>query len=181
MGLKSHLLIHVKKGKGLSLKEKYKKLLEPQKIHEKLGDLFEFFEDVIISLLTLLLFVLSIIAIFDLSKSLLSEDHTFMDFVPKFLYLFILAELFRLNIVYLTERIIDTSLIVKTTLIAVLREIIIKAPQLKFLDYIGVSVLLAVLALTYYIPKYVFKKERKFGIRKRRVINKRDNKKQSSD
>ena len=159
----------------MSLKEKYKKLLEPQKIHEKLGDLFEFFEDVIISLLTLLLFILSIIAIVDLSQALISREYTFMDFVPKFLYLFILAELFRLNIVYLRERIIDTSLIVKTTLIAILREIIIKAPQLKFLDYLGVSVLLAVLALTYYIPKYVLKKEKsyKFKTSFKKKISKR--------
>ncbi|GAB6073048.1 hypothetical protein JCM14244_14250 [Venenivibrio stagnispumantis] len=51
-------------------------------------------------------------------------------------------------IVYLSERRIDTSLIVKTTLIAILREIIIKAPTFHLPEYIGVSILLSVLGLT---------------------------------
>ncbi len=120
------------------VKKETKKLLEPNKLHEKLGDLFEFFEDSIIVLLTILLFALSLIAIYDLTLAIFSHEYTFMDLIPKVLYLFILAELFRLNIVYLNQRIIDTSLIVKTTLIAILREIIIKAPSLKFYDYIGI-------------------------------------------
>jgi uncharacterized membrane protein (DUF373 family) len=120
------------------VKRETKKLLEPNKLHEKLGDLFEFFEDSIIVLLTILLFALSLMAIYDLTLAIFSHKYTFMDLIPKVLYLFILAELFRLNIVYLTQRIIDTSLIVKTTLIAILREIIIKAPSLKFYDYIGI-------------------------------------------
>lgn len=151
--------------------DKLKNLLEPHKLHDKLGDLFEFFEDFIIVLLTLLLFILSIIAIYDLGYAVFSYKYTFMDLIPKFLYLFILAELFRLNIVYLTERIIDTSLIVKTTLIAILREVIIKAPSLKFYDYLGLSILLAVLALTYYVPKYILKRD-KIKIKRERQIKK---------
>ena len=69
-------------------------------------------------------------------------------------------------IVYLTERRVDTSLIVKTTLIAVLREIIIKAPYLKFYDYIGISILLIVLGSMYYIPKYIFISEKDFRLKK---------------
>jgi uncharacterized membrane protein (DUF373 family) len=69
-------------------------------------------------------------------------------------------------IVYLTERRVDTSLIVKTTLIAVLREIIIKAPHLKFYDYLGVSILLIVLGSMYYIPKYIFISEKDFRLKK---------------
>jgi uncharacterized membrane protein (DUF373 family) len=69
-------------------------------------------------------------------------------------------------IVYLTERRVDTSLIVKTTLIAVLREIIIKAPYLKFYDYIGISILLIVLGSMHYIPKYIFISEKDFKLKK---------------
>ncbi|MGC9006793.1 MAG: phosphate-starvation-inducible PsiE family protein [Sulfurihydrogenibium sp.] len=153
--------------------EKLKNLLEPHKLHDKLGDLFEFFEDFIIVLLTLLLFILSMMAIYDLGLAVFSSKYSFMDLVPKFLYVFILAELFRLNIVYLQERIIDTSLIIKTTLIAVLRELIVKAPSLKLLEeYIGISILLTVLALSYYVPKYILKKGKKFSLGKRRNYKK---------
>jgi len=111
---------------------KFKDILKNQFLHEKLGDIFELFEDIIIVLLTVLLFILSINALFDIGLALFSEKYSFIELIPKFLYVFILTELFRLMIVYLTERRVDTSLIVKTTLIAVLREIIIKAPYLKF-------------------------------------------------
>ncbi|WP_297888357.1 phosphate-starvation-inducible PsiE family protein [Sulfurihydrogenibium sp.] len=147
-----------------------KRILEPHKLHQKLGDLFEFFEDLIIVILTIILFVLSLMALFDLGQATFSHKYSFMDLIPKFLYVFILAELFRLNIVYLTQRIIDTSLIVKTTLIAILREVIIKAPGLKFHDYLGLSILLGVLALIYYVPKFMKEKEKniKFRVRSRK-------------
>jgi len=145
---------------------KFKDILKGNFIHEKLGDIFELFEDIIIVLLTILLFILSINALFDIGSALFSEKYSFIELIPKFLYVFILTELFRLMIVYLTERRVDTSLIVKTTLIAVLREIIIKAPYLKFYDYIGISILLAVLGSMYYIPKYIFISEKDFKLKK---------------
>ena len=39
---------------------KFKDILKNQFLHEKLGDIFELFEDIIIVLLTVLLFILSI-------------------------------------------------------------------------------------------------------------------------
>lgn len=141
------------------MKEKWKKIVHPHQVHKKLGDSLEFFEDLIILALTAVIFYVSIIAIFDIIKIVLVKKAEFIDIIPKFLYLFILVELFRLLIVYLKERIVDTSLIVKTTLIAILREVIIKAPSFKFLDYVGASVLILILGLLYYVPKYVFKKE----------------------
>jgi uncharacterized membrane protein (DUF373 family) len=145
---------------------KFKDILKDHFLHEKLGDIFELFEDIIIVLLTVLLFILSINALFDIGLALFSEKYSFIELIPKFLYVFILTELFRLMIVYLTERRVDTSLIVKTTLIAVLREIIIKAPYLKFYDYIGISILLIVLGSMYYIPKYIFISEKDFRLKK---------------
>jgi uncharacterized membrane protein (DUF373 family) len=145
---------------------KFKDILKNQFLHEKLGDIFELFEDIIIVLLTVLLFILSINALYDIGLALFSEKYSFIELIPKFLYVFILTELFRLMIVYLTERRVDTSLIVKTTLIAVLREIIIKAPYLKFYDYIGISILLIVLGSMYYIPKYIFISEKDFRLKK---------------
>jgi uncharacterized membrane protein (DUF373 family) len=145
---------------------KFKDILKGQFLHEKLGDIFELFEDIIIVLLTVLLFILSINALYDIALALFSEKYSFIEIIPKFLYIFILTELFRLMIVYLTERRVDTSLIVKTTLIAVLREIIIKAPHLKFYDYLGISILLIVLGSMYYIPKYIFISEKDFRLKK---------------
>jgi uncharacterized membrane protein (DUF373 family) len=145
---------------------KFKDILKGQFLHEKLGDIFELFEDIIIVLLTVLLFILSINALYDIVLALFSEKYSFIEIIPKFLYIFILTELFRLMIVYLTERRVDTSLIVKTTLIAVLREIVIKAPHLKFYDYLGISILLIVLGSMYYIPKYIFISEKDFRLKK---------------
>ncbi|NPA54205.1 MAG: hypothetical protein GXO21_05995 [Aquificae bacterium] len=149
------------------MKDKLKFLLEPYKVHNKLGNSLEFLEDIIIFVLTILLFILSIFALFDIAASLFKEHIKFYDLIPKFLYIFILTELFRLMIVYLKERRVDTSLIVKTTLIAILREVIIKAPHFGLSEYVGVSVLLAVLGLMYYIPKYIFVSEEKFELRRK--------------
>ncbi|RUM57827.1 MAG: hypothetical protein DSY59_01125 [Persephonella sp.] len=147
--------------------EKQSTVLEPAKLHKKLGAILEFIEDLIVLVLTIFIFIISLVAIFDMGISLLKKDTKVYTLIAKFIYVFILIELFRLTIIYLKERRIDTSLMVKTTLIAVLREIIIKAPSFKLPEYIGVSVLTTTLALMYYIPKYIFISESKFELRER--------------
>ncbi|WP_456382304.1 phosphate-starvation-inducible PsiE family protein [Persephonella sp.] len=147
------------------IRKKFKDLTEPHKIHQKLGNFLEFLEDIIVLILLILLFVLSILALYDIYLALTEVKTKVYDLIPKFIYLFILIELFRLTIVYLKERRIDTSLIVKTTLIAVLREIIIKAPHFKPMDYVGIGFLTLILALMYYVPKYIFVSEAEFEIK----------------
>ncbi|MEJ5173255.1 MAG: phosphate-starvation-inducible PsiE family protein [Hydrogenothermaceae bacterium] len=144
-----------------------KKILEANYLGKKLGDIFELFEDFVIVILSILLFYLSLVALYDIGYAIYDSKATFIELIPKFLYIFILVELFRLMIVYLTERRIDTSMVVKTTLIAILREVIIKAPHLKFEDYLGVSVLIAVLGSMYYIPKVIFYSEKDFALKQR--------------
>jgi uncharacterized membrane protein (DUF373 family) len=134
-----------------------KKFLKPQAIHGKIGDLLETLEEIIVFILTILLLILSLRALYDIAVDLFVTDISFISLIPKFIYVFILIELFRLMIVYLLERRLDTALIIKTTLIAILRETIIKAPHLTLPDYIGLSLLLIVLSSMYYIPKYAFK------------------------
>ncbi|NPA57894.1 MAG: phosphate-starvation-inducible PsiE family protein [Aquificae bacterium] len=148
-------------------KRKFRDLTEPHKIHQKLGNFLEFLEDIIVLILLMLLFVLSIFALYDIYLALVKVKTKVYDLIPKFIYLFILIELFRLTIVYLKERRIDTSLIVKTTLIAVLREIIIKAPHFQPLDYFGIGFLTLILALMYYVPKYIFVSEAEFEIKQK--------------
>ncbi|MEZ0323438.1 MAG: phosphate-starvation-inducible PsiE family protein [Hydrogenothermaceae bacterium] len=135
--------------------EAIKKILEEYYLGKKLRSILEFFEDLIVLTLSILLFYLSLTALYDLGYSIYEGKIPFINLIPKFLYVFILIELFRLTIVYLTERRIDTSMVVKTTFIAILREVIIKAPNLKFEDYIGISVLIATLGSIYYVPKFI--------------------------
>ncbi|WP_029522290.1 phosphate-starvation-inducible PsiE family protein [Persephonella sp. KM09-Lau-8] len=149
------------------MRDKFRNILRPHEIHRQLGNFLEFLEDIIVLILLILLFVLSLYALYDIFLSLTKAKVKVYDLIPKFIYLFILVELFRLTIQYLKERRIDTSLIVKTTLIAVLREIIIKAPHFKPLDYIGIGVLTLILALMYYVPKYIFVSEEKFEIKQK--------------
>ena len=158
------------------LQKTYRSLLEPHKLHDKLGSLFELFEDAIIVSLTLLLFYLSILAIVDIAKDMIYDKYSFSKILPKFTYLFILAELFRLMIVYLKERRLDTALIIKTTIIAVLRELLIRAPHMHIDDYIGISILLSVLGLMYYLPRYFFFKDMRKGYYKRFKVYKKDKK-----
>ncbi|NPA12462.1 MAG: phosphate-starvation-inducible PsiE family protein [Aquificae bacterium] len=150
------------------LKDRLKEITRPHSIHQKLGDFLEFLEDLIVLILLILLFVISVLALYDIFNALVKAQVKVYDLIPKFIYLFILIELFRLTIVYLKERRIDTSLIVKTTLIAVLREIIIKAPHFKPLDYVGIGFLALILALMYYVPKYIFVSEAEFRLRHKR-------------
>jgi uncharacterized membrane protein (DUF373 family) len=145
--------------------------LEPNKIHDILGDLLEFIEDLIVLTLIIFIFIISIFAIIKLGKSLLAEEKDLYKLIAHFIYIFILVELFRLTIIYLKERRLDTSLMVKTTLIAILREIIIKAPTFKLPEYVGVSILVSVLALMYYIPKYVFVSEKRFELKNKGYRN----------
>jgi uncharacterized membrane protein (DUF373 family) len=141
------------------MRKKWEKLVSPHNIHRTLGNSLEFFEDLIILALTGVIFYVSILAIYDIVHAVVYKEAKPIDIIPKFLYLFILVELFRLLIFYLKERELDTSLIVKTTLIAVLREIIIKAPHFKFQDYVGASLLIITIGALYYLPKYFFRKE----------------------
>ncbi len=158
-----------------SPKHFYKSMVAPHQLHNKLGDLFELFEDIIIVALTFLLFYLSILAIIDIAMVMIEDRYSFSKILPKFTYLFILAELFRLMIVYLKERRLDTSLIVKTTIIAVLRELLIRAPHMGLDDYIGISMLLSVLAFMYYVPKYFFVKDLRRGYYKKLRVSKNKN------
>jgi len=124
------------------MKKKFQKLVEPHKLHSKLGDTFEFVGDLFIVFLIILLFYLGFLALVDIGHDLIAGKTPFEELLAKFIYIFILTELFRLMIIYLRERRVDIPTVIKTTLIAILREVIIKAPHYKFLDFIGISLLL---------------------------------------
>ncbi|NPA52656.1 MAG: hypothetical protein GXO22_07150 [Aquificae bacterium] len=143
------------------MKRKIKKLVEPHQIHSKLGDTFEFIGDLFIVFLIILLFYLGFLALIDIGEDLVARTVPFEELIAKFIYVFILTELFRLMIIYLRERRVDVPTVIKTTLIAILREVIIKAPHYKFMDFIGIGFLLLVLGILLYVPEIFLKRESK--------------------
>ncbi len=151
------------------MKRKLKKLVEPHQIHAKLGDTFEFIGDLFIVFLIILLFYLGFLALIDIGQDLIARTTPFEELLAKFIYIFILTELFRLMIIYLRERRVDIPTVIKTTLIAILREVIIKAPHYKFLDFIGIAFLLLALGILLYAPEFFPKKEKSVKIRKKAV------------
>ncbi len=144
-----------------------KEFLKEGYIRKKVGSIFELFEDGIVAISALLLFYLNVLALYDIFQTLLKGEINISELTPKFLYVFVLIELFRLMIIYLTERRIDISMIVKTTLISILRELIVRAPHLKSSDYYGIGFLISVLALAYYVPKFFFLSEKAFALKPR--------------
>ncbi len=91
------------------LKMKLKDFFGKNKFFNTFGEVFEIFKEFFIVILTLLLFSLTLNALYDIEFSIFLEKYNLIDLIPKFLYIFILTELFRLNIIYLTEIRIDTS------------------------------------------------------------------------
>lgn len=91
------------------LKMKLKDFFGKNKFFNTFGEVFEIFKEFLIVILTLLLFSLTLNALYDIEFSIFLEKYNLIDLIPKFLYIFILTELFRLNIIYLTEIRIDTS------------------------------------------------------------------------
>jgi len=151
------------------MKKKFQKLVEPHKLHSKLGDTFEFVGDLFIVFLIILLFYLGFLALVDIGHDLIAGKTPFEELLAKFIYIFILTELFRLMIIYLRERRVDIPTVIKTTLIAILREVIIKAPHYKFLDFIGISLLLLSLGVLLYAPEFFPKREKAVKLKKKAV------------
>jgi len=55
-----------------------KKFLKPQAIHAKIGDLLETLEEIIVFILTILLLILSLRAIYDIAVDLFATDISFV-------------------------------------------------------------------------------------------------------
>jgi uncharacterized membrane protein (DUF373 family) len=108
----------------------------------------------------MVLFALSFLAIHDIGVEIVLHRKNFQEMIHEFIYVFILAELFRLTIIYLKERRIDIDTIVNTTIISILRDVIIKTSQLSMSDFIGISLFLLTIAIVFK-SKLLFLKEGK--------------------
>jgi uncharacterized membrane protein (DUF373 family) len=136
------------------------KWLEQHSIHTLFGKHLELFEDLIVLSMIMVLFALSFLAIHDIGVEIVLHRKNFQEMIHEFIYVFILAELFRLTIIYLKERRIDIDTIVNTTIISILRDVIIKTSQLSMSDFIGISLFLLTIAIVFK-SKLLFLKEGK--------------------
>jgi uncharacterized integral membrane protein len=65
-----------------------KRFLKPQAIHGKLGDLLETLEEIIVFILTILLLILSVRALYDIAVDLFVADISFTALIPKFICIY---------------------------------------------------------------------------------------------
>ena len=107
---------------------------------------FENLQDVIVSLLMVLLLVLSLQALWRLARLALVEAASLPQLLSDVIFVLILTEVYRLLIYYLREHRISVALTVEVALVSTLRELVLKgAHDLEWLQILGISILLSVL------------------------------------
>lgn len=94
------------------------------RVHHLFRKTFETVQDLIIILLAVIIFVLAIKVILKITFEL-SEEFEFRAVISEILYVMILAEIYRMIIVYLREHRVAISFMAEIALVATLREIII--------------------------------------------------------
>jgi uncharacterized membrane protein (DUF373 family) len=68
--------------------------------------------------------------------------------ISEFLFIFILIEIIRILIIYIEHHHVSVDIMVELTIVAILREIILKGPiKLETLTIVGISLLIVVLGL----------------------------------
>jgi uncharacterized membrane protein (DUF373 family) len=115
-------------------------------VHVLVRRTLENLQDVVVSLLMVLLLVLSLQALWRLAKMALVEAAATTPLLSEIIFVLILAEVYRLLIFYLREHRIAVALMVEVALVSILREIVLKgAYEFEWLRLLGLSLLLAVL------------------------------------
>ena len=103
-------------------------------------------QDVIISILMILLLVLSLQALWRLATAALLGDGTTAQLLSEVIFVLILTEVYRLLIYYLQEHRISVALAIEVAIVSTLREIILKgAHEFEWPQLCGLSLLLVVL------------------------------------
>jgi uncharacterized membrane protein (DUF373 family) len=114
-------------------------------VHLRVRRVFENLEDVIVSLLMVLLLVLSLQALWRIGRMALSDTAT-TQLLSEIVLVLILIELYRLLIFYLREHRISVALTVEVALVSTLREVMLKgAHEFEWHRLLGLSALLVVL------------------------------------
>jgi uncharacterized membrane protein (DUF373 family) len=103
-------------------------------------------QDVVVSLVMVLLVVLSLQAIWRLGRMTLIETVAPTQLLSEVIFVLILTELYRLLIFYLREHRISVALAVEVALVSTLREVMLKgAHEFEWQRLLGLSLLLVVL------------------------------------
>jgi uncharacterized membrane protein (DUF373 family) len=116
-------------------------------VHFRLRQVLENLQDVIVSLLVVLLFILSLQSLWKLAlTAVFFEAAATKQALSEIIFVLILAELYRLLIFYLREHRISVALAVEIAIVSTLREIILKgAHELEWPRLLSLSLLLIVL------------------------------------
>jgi uncharacterized membrane protein (DUF373 family) len=115
-------------------------------VHSGVRRTLEHLQDVIVSLLMVLLLVLSLQALWRLARLALIEQGATNQLLSEIIFVLILTEVYRLLIFYLREHRISVALMVEVALVSTLREVVLKgAHEFESFRLLGLSLLLVVL------------------------------------
>lgn len=117
-------------------------------VHSVVRRTLENLQDVIATLLIVLLFALSVQALWRIARMAFFEAAPSTEVLSEIMYVLILVEVYRLLIFYLREHRISVILAIEVALVSALREVMLKgAHDLEPLRLLALSALLLVLGL----------------------------------
>jgi len=132
---------------GLNQTDRLKESIVPHtQVHALVRHILENLQDVIVSILMVLLVVMSLQTLWRLTQMALIEGAATTELLSEIIFVLILTELYRLLIFYLREHRVSVALTVEVALVSTLREVILKwAHEFEWLPLVGLSLLLVVL------------------------------------
>jgi uncharacterized membrane protein (DUF373 family) len=115
-------------------------------VHSVLRRTLENLQDVIVTILMVLLLVVSLQALWRLARMAVIDEAAPTQLLSEIIFVLILTELYRLLIFYLREHRISVALMVEVALVSTLREVMLKGiHEFEWLQFVGLSLLLVVL------------------------------------
>ena len=115
-------------------------------VHSLVRRTLEVLQDVVATLLMLLLLVLSLQALWRLAQMAIAGVAATTELLSDIIFVLILMEVYRLMIYYLREHRISVALMVEVALVSILREVMLKgAYGFEWFRLVGLSLLLGVL------------------------------------
>jgi uncharacterized membrane protein (DUF373 family) len=115
-------------------------------VHTLLRRTMEILQDVIATLLIVLLFVLSLQALWRLGRTAIIGSARMTELLSEIVFVLILMEVYRMMIYYLREHRVSVALMVEVAIVSLLRELMLKgAYESEWLRLVALSVLLSVL------------------------------------
>ncbi len=115
-------------------------------VHALLRRTLETLQDVIATLLILLLFVLSLQALWRLARMAINGAAPMTELLSEIVFILILIEVYRMMIYYLHQHRVSVTLMVEVALVSILRELMLKgAYEFEWPRLIALSLMLGVL------------------------------------